>query len=134
MNIQKPVPGQTPRRIRIDPRDNVAVVVNALGLPAGTVFDDGLTLNQIVPQGHKLALADIAEGGEIVRYGQVIGTAAAAIARGDWVDETKVALRPAPALETLTYAPTPRPAPEPLAGYTFEGYRNEDGTVGTKNI
>jgi len=29
-----------------------------------------------------------------------------------------------------------RPAPqlEPLAGYTFEGYRNPDGSVGTKNI
>ena len=35
MNIQKPVPDQTPRRIQIAASDNVAVVVNALGLPAG---------------------------------------------------------------------------------------------------
>jgi galactarate dehydratase len=29
-----------------------------------------------------------------------------------------------------------RPAPQlpPLDGYTFEGYRNADGTVGTKNV
>jgi galactarate dehydratase len=134
MNIQKPVPDQTPRRIQIAASDNVAVVVNALGLPAGTVFDDGLTLNQFVPQGHKVALADIADGADIIRYGQVIGGAVGAIKRGDWVDETKVAMRPAPALEDLAYVPGPRPAPEPLTGYTFEGFRNADGTVGTKNI
>ena len=28
----------------------------------------------------------------------------------------------------------PPPKPEPLTGYNFEGYRNTDGTVGTKNI
>jgi galactarate dehydratase len=134
MNIQKPVPDMTPRRIRMDARDNVAVVANALGLPAGTVFEDGLTLNQFVPQGHKLALADIPDGGDIVRYGEIIGNAIGAIRRGDWVDESKVAIRPAPALADLCLTPAPRPAPEPLTGYTFEGYRNADGTVGTKNI
>jgi len=134
MNIQKPVPDQTPRRIRIDPRDNVAVVVNALGLPAGTVFDDGLTLNEFVPQGHKLALADIAEGAEIVRYGVAIGTAIGQIKRGDWVSEDRVRIRPAPPLESLDTTPRPQAPPEPLTGYTFEGYRNADGTVGTKNL
>jgi len=38
----------------------VAIVVNGLGLPAGTAFPDGLVLNHFVPQGHKVALADIA--------------------------------------------------------------------------
>jgi galactarate dehydratase len=134
MNIQKPVSGQTPRRIRIDPRDNVAVVVNALGLPAGTVFDDGLTLTQFVPQGHKLALADIAEGAEIIRYGVAIGTAIGQIKRGDWIGEERVRIRPAPPLDTLDIRPRPQAPPEPLTGYTFEGYRNADGTVGTKNL
>ena len=108
MNIQKPVPDQTPRRIQLDPRDNVAVVVNALGLPAGTVFADGLTLNQFVPQGHKVALADIAEGADIVRYGVVIGTAIGNIKRGDWIDENKVRIRPAPPLEDARRYPRRR--------------------------
>ena len=39
-----------------------------------------------------------------------------------------------PALDELPLATaTPAPLP-PLAGYTFEGYRNADGTVGTRNI
>src|SRR4051794_20845000 len=54
--------GDVPRTIRLNDADNVAIVVNAFGLPAGTVFPDGLTLREFVPQGHKVALADIAEG------------------------------------------------------------------------
>ncbi len=51
--------GDVPRTIRLRDDDNVAIVVNAFGLPAGTVFPDGLTLTEFVPQGHKVALADI---------------------------------------------------------------------------
>jgi galactarate dehydratase len=47
----------TPRHIRVHPDDNVAIVVNAGGLPAGSVFPDGLTLRERVPQGHKVSLA-----------------------------------------------------------------------------
>ena len=42
--------------------DNVAIVANDGGLPAGTVFADGLTLRDKVPQGHKVSLVDIAAG------------------------------------------------------------------------
>jgi galactarate dehydratase len=65
-----------PLRITFDTRDNVAIVVNAGGLRAGTVFDDGLVLADHVPQGHKVATVDIAEGASIIRYGEIIGYAA----------------------------------------------------------
>ena len=134
MNIQNKPPHEAPRRIQVDKRDNVAIVVNALGLPAGTAFPDGLTLNHFVPQGHKVALADIADGGDIIRYGEVIGTAKGSIRRGDWVNEDNVVMGSAPPLDQLQMATRPAPKLEPLTGYTFEGYRNADGTVGTKNI
>jgi galactarate dehydratase len=134
MNIQNKPPHETPRRIQVSPRDNVAIIVNSLGLAAGTVFPDGLVLNQFVPQGHKVALADIADGTNIVRYGEVIGTAKGAIARGDWINETNVAISAPPALDQLEMATRPPPSASPLTGYSFEGYRNADGTVGTKNI
>ena len=41
-----------PRYIRLDPKDNVAIVVNDLGLPAGSRFACGLELRTFVPQGH----------------------------------------------------------------------------------
>jgi galactarate dehydratase len=134
MNVQQKPPHEAPRRIQVSPRDNVAIIVNGLGLPAGTEFPDGLVLNHFVPQGHKVALADITDGANIVRYGEIIGTAKGAIARGDLINEDNVVMGTAPPLDQLEMATRPPPVPEPLTGYSFEGYRNGDGTVGTKNI
>ncbi|RZL95747.1 MAG: galactarate dehydratase, partial [Variovorax sp.] len=50
---------QAPLYITMHDRDNVAIVANDGGLPAGTVFPSGLTLVDKVPQAHKVALADI---------------------------------------------------------------------------
>jgi len=123
-----------PLRIAVDVRDNVAVVVNPGGLPAGTVFDDGLVLVEAVPQGHKVATADIAAGAGVIRYGEVIGYAIQPLRRGSWVGESALALPPAPALDRLSLATRVPPPKPPLEGYTFQGYRNADGSVGTRNI
>lgn len=123
-----------PRYIRLHESDNVAIVVNDGGLPRGAAFADGLRLTGPVPQGHKVALSDIAQGEPIRRYGEVIGNAVRDIVRGSWVEESLVSLPRAPALERMELA-TRVPAPQPpLAGHTFEGYRNADGSVGTRNI
>ena len=66
---------EMPRYIRVDARDNVAIVVNQGGLPVGSRFADGLVLVEQVPEAHKVALVDLAEGEAIVRYGVVIGHA-----------------------------------------------------------
>ncbi|MBR0777035.1 galactarate dehydratase [Bradyrhizobium diazoefficiens] len=125
---------EQPRYIKLNERDNVAIVVNDFGLPAGSRFACGLTLRAFVPQGHKTALVDIAEGAPIVRYGEVIGYALAPIQAGEWVDEARIRMPEAPALDKLeisTAVPAPLP---PLEGFTFEGFRNPDDSVGTKNI
>ncbi|KYG98630.1 galactarate dehydratase [Bradyrhizobium sp. DOA1] len=125
---------EQPRYIKLNERDNVAIVVNDFGLPAGSRFACGLTLRAFVPQGHKTALVDIAEGAPIVRYGEIIGYALSPIQAGEWVDEARIRMPEAPALDKLeisTAVPAPLP---PLEGFTFEGYRNPDGSVGTKNI
>ena len=120
--------------IKVHDTDNVAIIVNDNGLKAGTRFPDGLELIEHIPQGHKVALLDIPANGEIIRYGEVIGYAVRAIPRGSWIDESMVLLPEAPPLHTLPLA-TKVPAPlPPLEGYTFEGYRNADGSVGTKNL
>lgn len=132
ISIRQPSP--TAFYIKVDPTDNVAIIVNDRGLTAGTRFPDGLTLIEHIPQGHKVALADIPARGEIIRYGEVIGFAVRDIPQGSWIDESLVELPTAPPLNTLPLA-TKVPAPlPPLEGYTFEGYRNADGSVGTKNL
>lgn len=120
--------------IRVHDGDNVAIVVNARGLPAGTALADGTVLVEGVPQGHKVALVDLAEGDAIIRYNEVIGYAVKPLPRGSWVNEHAVKLPSAPALDELPLATRPDPKLARLDGYTFEGYRNADGTVGTKNV
>jgi galactarate dehydratase len=123
-----------PLYIKVHASDNVAIVVSADGLREGTECPGGLVLRERIPQSHKVALRSFEKGDPIVRYGQVIGTAAVAIAAGSWVREEMVNLPQAPPLDELklsTAVPAPLP---PLTGYTFEGFRNPDGRVGTKNI
>ena len=125
---------EPPLYIKVHEDDNVAIVVNNQGLPAGTTFPDGLTLTEHVPQGHKVALAAIPQGAAIFRYGEVIGYALRDIAQGGWIDESLVALPEAPPLASLPLATNVPPEMPPLEGYTFEGYRNADGSVGTRNL
>jgi galactarate dehydratase len=116
------------------PRDNVAIVANDGGLPAGTVLPEGLTLRDQVPQGHKVALVDVPANTPVWRYGVAIGYALKDIAAGSWVHERLLQMPSARSLDDLPIATVkPDPLP-PLEGYTFEGYRNADGSVGTRNI
>jgi galactarate dehydratase len=120
--------------VQLQPQDTVAIIVNEGGLLAGTRFDSGLTLIDDVPEAHKVALVEIEAGAPIVRYGSVIGYAERAIPKGSWVHEERMRMPVAPSLENLPLATAvPDPMP-PLEGYTFEGFLNDDGSVGTKNI
>ena len=123
-----------PLYIQIHPRDNVAIIVNPDGLPAGTQFADGLTLRDRIPQAHKVALQELNAGDPVRRYGQIIGLAARPIAQGSWVHEDAIELPRPPAFAELALA-TATPEPQPvLLGHDFDGFRNADGSVGTKNI
>jgi len=124
----------TPLTIRMHAHDNVAIVANHGGLPAGTVLPDGLCLRDAIPQGHKVALVDVPAQGPVLRYGIAIGYALKDIPAGSWVHERLLQMPSARELDNLPMA-TVKPAPlQPLEGYTFEGYRNADGSVGTRNI
>jgi galactarate dehydratase len=137
---------EAPIIIRTTKEDNVGIVANAGGLKKGTVLTDGIILSDDIPTGHKVALTGIPEGGKIIRYGQVIAYAVRQIFPGEWVHESKITLPDPPDLDSI-----PLPAKShshshthtsshthsdshPLPGYTFHGYPNADGTVGTKNI
>jgi len=134
MNIRAESSHEAPLVIAMHPADNVAVAVRDGGLPAGTRLPDGLVLAEHVPQGHKVALRDLAKGDPVRRYNVAIGFALEDIGAGRWVHEQLIALPQARALDALPMATRRAPPAEPLAGYTFQGYRNADGSVGTRNI
>jgi (2R)-sulfolactate sulfo-lyase subunit alpha len=74
-----------------DARDTVAVVV-VEGVKAGTamtgwIMDDDRTINvdarQDIPIGHKVALADMAVGDTVLKYGLDMGKVVAPIRKGE---------------------------------------------------
>jgi galactarate dehydratase len=123
-----------PLTISMNENDNVAIVANDGGLPAGTTLSSGLTLKEHVPQGHKVSLINFSKGAAVIRYGIPIGYATQDIPAGNWVSEQLLEMPDARGLDNLPIA-TKKASPQaPLEGYTFEGYRNADGSVGTRNI
>src|SRR5437899_1922310 len=77
--------------VRLHSMDEVAIV--KLPLAPGLRITDvaSITVRQMVPQGHKLALQDVAEGEPVHRYGQVIGFATRAIRAGEHVHSHNLA-------------------------------------------
>ncbi len=131
MSIPDPM---QPLFIRMHADDNVAIVVNKGGLASGARFPSGLTLREKVPEGHKVALVDIAAGMPVRRYNVVIGLALSDLPAGSWVHERLLKMPEARKLADLPIATENRAETQPLNGYAFEGYRNADGSVGTRNL
>ncbi len=102
-------------RIRLHADDNVEVSIDP---------DDDL-------RGHKFAVTHIEAGQPIVKLGQQIGRANAAIAAGDHVHTHNVAPAREPA--TADEAATQLVAPPTVEPRTFRGYDRGDGRYGTRN-
>ncbi|MGR3811992.1 galactarate dehydratase [Jiulongibacter sp. NS-SX5] len=114
--------------------DNVAVSPERTGLKSGDLISGGLLIKESIPMGHKVALCNLGKGDAVVRYGQTIGFASKEIEAGRWINETNIDLPTPPQLDEIEYIKTPIQKAEPLEGYTFLGYKNKSGTVGTKNL
>ena len=117
--------------IQINPQDNVCVALAPIS--AGTQINAGTTVTTLedIPQGHKIALADIKEGEKVIKYGFPIGVAKQDIKAGSWVHvhNVKTGLG-----DVLDYEYNPSGSElEPTEHAHFMGYRREDGRVGVRN-
>ena len=128
------MPIQTPDIIQIKDADNVAVAVH--DLEAGTAIAPDLKTRQTIPQAHKIALKDIPAGGEIIRYGVVLGYAKDPIPAGSWINEHMLTLPASPSLDDMPWGTHIVPKEElPVPPRTtWMGYRNKTGPAGTRNL
>ena len=117
-----------PDFIHIHPKDNVVVALKAV--PAGTAFE-GVVAASDIPQGHKMALTDLAPDDQVIKYGFSIGHAVAPIAAGEWVHTHNMKTNLSGQLEYCYQPKITPPAPQPCA--TFQGYRRKNGQVGIRN-
>ncbi|AJQ93893.1 galactarate dehydratase [Gynuella sunshinyii] len=120
--------------IQVHQNDNVAVIVHDGGLDVGCQLVDGTILLEHIPQGHKVAIRQIPLDQPVIRYGEIIGYATTTIAPGAWVKEADLRMPEPPALADLPIATRTSTPAAALEGYSFEGYRNRDGSVGTRNV
>ena len=123
-----------PLYIKVKDADNVAIAVH--DIPRGTGVMPGVVTREDIPQAHKIALTDIPKGGEVVRYGVVLGYAKAPIPVGAWINEHMLDLPQSPGLDDMPYGTSLVPMeelPDPPRR-TWMGYRNKTGPAGTRNL
>ncbi len=123
------------RYIRIHPKDNVVVAL--MEIKAGEVFfieDSNLVVQEDIPVGHKMALVDIAEDENIIKYGFPIGHACRKIKKGGLVNDKNIETN---LKGKLDYVYNPKKAPqlnvEGKEKLSFQGYRRKNGDVGIRN-
>ncbi|MBU2890139.1 altronate dehydratase family protein [Celeribacter halophilus] len=121
---------ERPRMLTLNPQDNVAIALDDIA--AGDLgMPEGVTLLQSVTRGHKVAIAPIKAGENVLRYGQIIGQATCDIAVGEHVHVQNLGMGDhsqdyAHASEAVALEATPEVR-------TFNGYHRADGQVGTRN-
>jgi altronate hydrolase len=132
--------------LQLHPGDPVALARREL--EPGTALEGPgrtVTVRDTVPHGHKVALTDIAEGEQVLKYGQPIGIATQPIAAGEHVHEHNLRSLsreglPVPAQtesggtvpqRSGGTAARPAVAGSPIA--TFDGIVRPNGRVGTRN-
>jgi altronate hydrolase len=118
-----------PAALQIHPADSVAVALRAIA--AGEEIA-GVPATSDIPQGHKLALVDLPAGTVVMKYGQPIGRASAAIAAGDHVHSHNLVTALA---GELTYRPGSVAVSVVAATGlpTWQGYLRADGSAATRN-
>lgn len=120
--------------IKINPADNVAVAISPL--TKGSVINvdgDDITLVTDVPAGHKVALRDIAEGENVIKYGFPIGHTIHTVAKGSFLDHNDIKTNLAGQLDYSGISIHPMPETAKGEELKFMGYERADGQVGIRN-
>jgi len=87
------------KTIVLDAKDNVATVLDDIARGETIDIDTcgnivKLTATDFIPFAHKIAILDIPEGAEVIKYGEAIGRATKTIRRGEHVHvKTVVSIR-----------------------------------------
>lgn len=118
--------------IKIHASDSVAVAVEPLKTgETVTVEDLNITILNDIPAGHKLALKDIGQNENIIKYAYPIGHATRDIKKGEHVHTHNVRSNLDGILD-YKYDPNFKNV-EKIKPATFMGYKRPDGKVGIRN-
>ena len=73
--------------VHVTPKDNIAVAIKEIktGEAVTGIGDREVRANEDIMRNHKVAIAELAEGEPVFKYGETIGFASKPIRPGDWV-------------------------------------------------
>jgi altronate hydrolase len=114
--------------IKINDNDNVVVAID--DIKKGEVICS-VTAAEDIDRGHKMAISEIREGENVVKYGYPIGHATQTIKPGQWAHSHNVKTNLSSTLE-YTYNPKLKDIPVTRKD-TFMGYVRKNGEVGIRN-
>ncbi len=119
--------------MKLYPRDTVALAVEELK-KGDRVTIDGQEIEVLdnIPQAHKIALKDFAEGEGIRKYDNIIGNASRPIRRGEWVHSHNEVTTLGKERE-YCYEPVEDAVYPGESDRTFMGYERSNGTCGIRN-
>lgn len=120
--------------IRLNSEDNIAIVKSPDGISKGDLIWDNLLARDYVGFGNKVATQDLQAGQPIIKSGCHISDALHDITAGSLINETNTIQFAQLTLDKLQYNRKPSKLPTLKDSRTFMGYRNQDGSVGTRNL
>ncbi|KLU65602.1 altronate dehydratase [Desulfosporosinus acididurans] len=119
--------------LKIHQADNVAIALRKLN--TGDVVDlDGqaIPIQEEINRGHKVAVQDIKQGENVLKYGFPIGHALQDISAGDHVHTHNLKTN-LEGISEYSYEPQDFQLKDFQRNLNFLGYRREDGRVGIRN-
>ena len=127
------------RFLQIHPEDNVVVCLEPMAKGETITLSDGreVTAVEDVPAGHKMAVKNISNGDNVVKYGYAIGHSTEDITIGRWVHTHDIKTNLEGILE-YKYTPDKEDIDKKIAKMgtkkgTFKGFVRANGKVGIRN-
>ena len=124
----------------MDEKDNVVTCVKEVAAGQTVVYQKGgqlctLTAAQDIPYCHKVALEPLAEGADVIKYGELIGRTLAPIEKGGWVSHENIYSVPRDYDSELVKEEEQSlpPLVPTKTGLKFWGYRRAEGRPGIRN-
>ena len=121
-----------PQTFQLHPDDNVVV--------AGGTLEAGALINGCsvrpasrIQSGHKMAVKPIARGTSVLKFGQIIGQATLDIRTGEHVHEHNLAMSEYRGDYAFAADRRATSLVPPNLRKSFEGFRRDDGRIGTRN-
>ena len=122
---------ELPAVLVLNAKDNVGVV--PANVDAGRALVNGVVAAERIPRGHKVAIAPIAEGAAVLKYGQIIGYATKAIRPGEHVHLQNLAILDVALKHEFCVDNAPPVMVPEAERRTFDGYDRGNGRIGTRN-